>query len=270
VVSADSIDYDKVFSQSRYDKGEADYLNCPFEKDEYYRFVEALTAGQKHEAHEFENEYFQNINFKYYENCMPIEELARRGKDTLRFGVMKPVGLEDPVSHRRPYAVIQLRIENLSRTAYNLVGCQTMLKYGEQANIFRLIPGLEHAEFTRFGSIHRNTYLNTPAVANPDFSLKKAPYFHLAGQIAGVEGYMESIFSGLLTALILSGKITSLPEETIVGQLWKYLITPNDNFTPMNANFGLLPEIVLPQKNKKLKKEMLAERSLRSLKLFQV
>ena len=268
VVSADSLNYDKVFFKTRYDKGEADYLNCPFDKDEYYHFVESLADGVKHEAKEFENKYFKDINFSFYENCIPIEELARRGKDTLRFGVMRPVGLDNPHTNKRPFAIIQLRLENKEKTAYNLVGCQTMLKYGEQKRVFSLVPGLENADFLRFGSIHRNTYLNTPSICNGDFSLKKAPNIRLAGQIAGVEGYTESIFSGLLTALILCGQIESLPAETISGQLWKYLITPNDDFKPMNANFGLLPDICMDRKNKSLKKELLSKRSLNALRDF--
>ena len=265
VVSTDSIDFDKVYSKTRYDKGDADYLNCSFDRDEYYRFVEALEAGVKYEAKEFENEFFQNIDFRFYENCMPIEELAKRGKDTLRYGVMRPIGLDNPFTNRRPYAVIQLRTENKEKTAYNLVGCQTMLKYSEQKKIFALIPGLENAEFLRHGSIHRNTYLNTPEICNSDFSLKKAPNIKLAGQIAGVEGYTESIFSGLLTAMIIAQKIQHLPEETISGQLWKYLTTPNNAFKPMNANFGLLPEVKMDRKNKSLKKELLSKRSLDAL-----
>ena len=265
VVTADSIDFDKVYAKTRYDKGEADYVNCPFDKEEYRRFVEALNNGEKHVAKEFENEFFQNVDYRFYENCAPIEELAKRGVDTLRYGVMKPVGLDNPHTNKRPYAVIQLRAENKEKTAYNLVGCQTMLKYSEQKKIFSLIPGLENAEFMRYGSIHRNTYLNTPEICNNDFTLKKAPNIRLAGQIAGVEGYVESIYSGLLTARILTGDIVALPEESIVGQLWKYLTKPNADFKPMNANFGLLPEILMERKNKSLKKELLCRRSLEAM-----
>ncbi len=200
IVDAESLDYSIIYRKTRYDKGEADYLNCPFTKEEYYDFVEALNVAQKHEVHEFETEFFQNIKFQFYENCTPIEELAKRGKDTLRFGVMRPVGLEDPKTDKRPFAVIQLRAENTDGTAYNLVGCQTMLKYGEQNKIFRMIPGLQNTEFLRFGSIHRNTYLNAPRIMNVNFSLKAKPNVFIAGQLAGVEGYVESILGGLLVS----------------------------------------------------------------------
>lgn len=263
IVEKDSINFERAYFKSRYDKGEADYINCPFTKDEYYAFVDALNAAEKHEAKEFENNYFNDIKFKFYENCTPIEELARRGKDTLRFGVLRPVGLEDPSTDRRPYAALQLRIENSSQNAYNLVGCQTMLKYGEQKNVFRLIPGLENANFLRYGSIHRNTYLNAPQVLNPNLSLKEKPNVFIAGQLAGVEGYVESIFIGLLVFQIIHNDLKSLPDVTIAGQLWSHLITEQKNFQPMNANFGLFPP--LDTRDKKKKKEMYAERSIEAL-----
>jgi methylenetetrahydrofolate--tRNA-(uracil-5-)-methyltransferase len=268
IVSADSLNYDIIFRKSRYDKGEADYLNCPFSKEEYYRFVDALNSGEKHEAKEFETKLFKEINFNFYENCTPIEELARRGKDTLRYGVMRPVGLIDPRIGKRAFAVLQLRTENNDKSYYNLVGCQTMLKYGEQKDIFRLIPGMEKAEFYRYGSIHRNTYLNSPQIINPNMSFKKKENLFVAGQIAGVEGYTESIFSGLLTAKIIIENLPMLPETTISGQLWRHLITPSKNFQPMNSNFGLLPEIKMEKKNKRLKKELLGQRSVQSLTEF--
>ena len=312
IVSADSLDFEIVYSKTRYDKGKADYLNCPFSKDEYYQFVEALNEAEKHEVKEFESEFFSNVDFKFYENCTPIEELARRGKDTLRYGVMRPVGLEDPKTGERPYAVIQLRTENKDKTAYNLVGCQTMLKYDEQKKIFRMIPGLEKAEFLRYGSIHRNTYLNAPHILNENLSLKNKSNVFIAGQLAGVEGYVESIFSGLLVSQIIqaeSVKQTSgllsiidmknvssktgvlqklgipkegfrneknsstmlvelLPKTTISGQLWRHLITENKNFQPMNANFGLLPPLKEKIKDKRLKKEKLAERAIGDLLEF--
>ncbi len=262
IVDAESINTEKVYRKDRYDKGDADYLNCAFDKDEYYRFVEALCAGEKHAAHEFENEFFAGINFSFYENCMPIEELARRGKDTLRHGVMRPMGLETP-DGKKPFAVLQLRAENLDRTAYNLVGCQTMLRQGFQKEIFRLIPGLEQAEFLRYGSIHRNAYLNSPLVLNMDLSFIKMPDIYLAGQLAGVEGYVECIGSGLLVAKILNGELTELPEETILGQLWRHLTVPqNGKFQPMNANFGILPKLENEPRDKKLKKQMYSQRSL--------
>jgi methylenetetrahydrofolate--tRNA-(uracil-5-)-methyltransferase len=265
IISADSINTDIVFSKSRYDKTEAHYLNCPFEKDEYYRFVHALQAGEKYQSHEFEDRFFQSVDFKFYENCIPIEELAKRGEDTLRFGVMRPVGLEDPKTGRRPYAVIQLRAENTDTAAYNLVGCQTMLRYPEQKRVFRLIPGLEKAEFLRLGSIHRNTYLNAPEILDETLALNSKPNIRLAGQFSGLEGYVESILGGLLAAKLTTGSLPMLPETTISGQLWRHLITQKKNFQPMNANFGLLPPLEVRIRDKKEKKKRLSERSIKDL-----
>lgn len=275
IVSADCLNMDLIYRKTRYDKGEPDYLNCPFSKEEYEKFVYSLNSAEKHEAREFESKFFKNVNFRFYENCTPIEELARRGKDTLRYGVMRPVGLEVPGTNKRPYAVIQLRAENKDRTAYNLVGCQTMLKYGEQKKIFKQIPGLQNAGFLRFGSIHRNTYLNSPEILNKDLSLKKKENIFLAGQLSGVEGYVESILSGLLVSknvtrpawsrLVHTKIVELLPETTISGQLWRYLITENKNFQPMNANFGLLPSLEDKIKDKRLRKEKLAERAIKDL-----
>ena len=276
IVSAESLDKSVIYEKTRYDKGEADYLNCPFSRDEYYQFVEALNEAEKHEAKEFESKFFSKINFRFYENCTPIEELARRGKDTLRYGVMRPVGLENPKTGEKPYAVIQLRTENKDKTSYNLVGCQTMLKYKEQEKIFQKIPGLKNAEFLRYGSIHRNTYLNGPHILNEKLSLKNKPSVFIAGQLSGVEGYVESILSGLLVSQNVMRSTSSqpgltklvelLPETTISGQLGRHLITENKNFQPMNANFGLLPPLGEKIKDKKLKKEKLAERAIGDLK----
>ncbi len=268
IIDADSIDFTKVYAKTRYDKGEADYLNCAFSKDEYLDFVQALLEGEKHEAREFENEFFKELNFSFYENCIPIEELAKRGIDTLRHGVMRPMGLEAPGSDDKPFAVIQLRAENKDKTAYNLVGCQTMLRYPEQRRIFRLIPGLENADFLRFGSIHRNSYLNAPMIFNPDLSLKANHEVFIAGQLAGVEGYMESIATGLLVAQIISGKLKELPQETILGQIWRRLTeTPQKGrFSPVNANFGILPAGDTRMRDKKQKRLLLAERSLDCLR----
>ena len=265
IISADSLDYDIIYRKTRYDKGEADYLNCPFTKEEYYSFVEALNAAEKHEAHEFENEFFSEINFNFYENCTPIEELARRGKDTLRYGVMRPVGLEDPKTERRPYAVIQLRAEKEDNSSYNLVGCQTMLKFGEQKKILRLIPGMQNVEILRYGSIHQNTYLNGPHIMNENLSLKKKPNVFIAGQLSGVEGYVESIFGGLLVAKIIQENLEELPETTISGQLWRHLLTEQKNFQPMNANFGIVPPLQERIRDKKLKKQKYSERALQDL-----
>jgi len=270
IITAESVDESIVYRKTRYDKGEADYLNCPFSKDEYYAFVDALNEAEKHEVHEFESRFFKEIDFKYYENCTPIEELARRGKDTLRYGVMKPVGLDDPRTGKWPYAVIQLRTENNDRTSYNLVGCQTMLKYGEQKRIFRLIPGMQKAEFVRFGSIHRNTYLNGPHILKDDMSLKKKSNVYIAGQLAGVEGYVESILAGLLVAQVITGELQNtndmLPLTTISGQLWRHLVSPTKNFQPMNANFGLLSPLKERIRDKKRRKQMYFERAIKDLK----
>ncbi len=264
IVGADSLDMSKIYRKDRYDKGEPDYLNCPFNREEYYAFVEALIEGEKHQAHEFENEFFHDIKFNYYENCTPIEELARRGIDTLRHGVMRPMGLE--FEGKKPFAVLQLRTENTDLTAYNLVGCQTMLRYPEQKRIFKLIPGLENAEFLRYGSIHRNSYLNAPQVLAPNLSLRQARNVFAAGQLSGVEGYMECIASGLLVAKIMSEGIEMLPSETMLGQLWRRLTDPKIlDFQPINANYGILPDLETPIRDKKLKKMSLSRRSLDAL-----
>jgi methylenetetrahydrofolate--tRNA-(uracil-5-)-methyltransferase len=265
IIAEVSIDYSRIYKKDRYDKGDADYLNCAFTKEEYLSFVEALLQGEKHAAHEFENEFFAGLKFNFYENCMPIEELARRGVDTLRHGVMKPMGLETP-DGKKPYAVLQLRAENADKTAYNLVGCQTMLRYGAQKAIFRLIPGLQQAEFLRFGSIHRNAYLNSPALLNADFSFKALPNICLAGQLAGVEGYVECIASGLIVAKVIAENLQTLPPETIIGQLWQHLCTPKEGkFQPMNANFGILPRLENEPRDKKAKKLLYSQRSLLAL-----
>ena len=276
IISTESLNRNVIYEKTRYDKGEADYLNCPFSRDEYYQFVEALNEAEKHETKEFESEFFSKIDFHFYENCTPIEELARRGKDTLRYGVMRPVGLENPKTGERPYAVIQLRTENKDKTSYNLVGCQTMLKYKEQKRIFQKIPGLQKAEFQRFGSIHRNTYLNGPHIFNENLSLKNKPNVFIAGQLSGVEGYVESILCGLLVSQNVmrpawsqsnsTRQVEVLPETTISGQLHRHLITEKKNFQPMNANFGLLPPLEEKIKDKRLKKEKLAERAIEDLK----
>ncbi|MCD6180829.1 MAG: methylenetetrahydrofolate--tRNA-(uracil(54)-C(5))-methyltransferase (FADH(2)-oxidizing) TrmFO [Candidatus Cloacimonetes bacterium] len=268
IVSADSIDRNVIYEKTRYDKGNPDYLNIPLNRQQYDVFVEALNAGQKHEAHEFESDFFDDIRFQFYENCTPIEELARRGRETLRYGVMRGVGLENPITGEKPYAALQLRAENTDKTAYNLVGCQTMLTYGEQKRILRTLPGLENAVFLRYGSIHRNTFLNGPHIFNPDFSLKLNPELFIAGQLAGVEGYVESILSGMLVAQCLNGNSAMPPEVTITGQLWRHLILPKNNFQPMNANFGLLPALETPIRDKRKKKEAFAHRSMEAMKKF--
>ena len=259
IVSAESIDYSKTFTQDRYGKGTGDYLNCPLNKEEYEAFVSELLAAEKATLHEFEKG-------EIFEGCMPVEVMASRGKETLRFGTMKPVGLsgEDGV---RPYAVLQLRKENAEGTSYGLVGCQTNLKFGEQKRVFSMIPALRNAEFERYGVMHRNTYLQSCELLNADFSLKSNPDLFFAGQITGVEGYVESAMSGLLVGIHiwnrLNGRETVVPNDTTVsGALSRYIATPNSNFQPMNANYGILHQSFPYLRDKKEKKRRLGELAL--------
>lgn len=240
IVAAESLDSGIVFPGSRYHPEEGDYLNCPLSREEYEKFYDALIAGETVAAHMLEEE-------KHFEGCMPIEALAARGKDTLVFGPFRPVGFIDPRTGRRPHAVVQLRAENADRTAFNLVGCQTKLRYGEQKRIFRCIPGLENAEFLRLGSMHRNTYVNAPVCLTSELALIARPGFYLAGQITGVEGYVESAASGLWTGLLLSAKLSGRflppppPPESALGALLMHLRSPAKNFQPSNIHFGLMP-----------------------------
>ncbi|WP_027183013.1 methylenetetrahydrofolate--tRNA-(uracil(54)-C(5))-methyltransferase (FADH(2)-oxidizing) TrmFO [Desulfovibrio inopinatus] len=241
IIAAESINMDIAFWASRYEDGPGDYLNCPMSAEEYKRFYDALMEAEKVAPREFEKEI-------HFEGCMPVEALAERGEKTLTFGPLKPVGLVDPRTGRRSHAVVQLRPENLARTALNMVGFQTKLKYGEQERVFRLIPGLEHAEFERLGSIHRNTYVNAPQVLAPDLSLRNAPHIFLAGQITGVEGYVESAACGLWLGLLLAGKAKGRdlplpPDESALGALLRHLRTPVKKFQPSNVMFGLFPEL---------------------------
>lgn len=268
IVTYDSLDKDKVFFASRYDRGDADYVNCPMEKDEYLAFYEALISAEKVQLKDFETH-----PFSVYEGCMPIEELARRGVDTMRFGPMKPVGITDARTGRRPYAVVQLRRENREGTLFNLVGFQTNLKFGEQKRVFSMIPGLENAEFMRYGVMHRNTFINSPVLLNSDFSMKKRPEIWLAGQITGVEGYMESAASGIIAGIAAARKIKGLmplklPNDTMTGALSAYISDPYNNgkFQPMGANMGILPDIGVRIKDKKQKYGAYAERAVQSLK----
>ena len=263
IVSAESIDMAHVFTADRYGNGTGDYLNCPLTKEEYERFVEELLGAERAKLHTFEkNEIF--------EGCMPVEVMAARGKDTLRFGTFKPVGLLDGEG-KRPYAVLQLRKENAEGTMYGLVGCQTNLKFGEQKRVFSLIPALHSAEFLRYGVMHRNSYLNAPEVLNADFSVKTQHGLYFAGQITGVEGYVESAASGLLAAIHvwneLGGRKPYVPEDTCVcGALSRYIATPNKHFEPMNANFGILRP--LDERDKKEKRRKMAERALIEIEKF--
>ena len=267
IIEKDSIDFDKVYLKSRYDKGDAAYLNCPMTEDEFNTFYEALISGETVPLKEFEKEIF-------FEGCMPIEVMASRGKKTMLFGPMKPVGLEDPKTGKRPFAVVQLRQDDAAGTLYNIVGFQTHLKWGAQKEVIRLIPGLENAEIVRYGVMHRNTFLNSPNVLSPTYQLKANPELFFAGQMTGVEGYVESAASGLVAGLnaarIMQGKETIVfPEETAIGSMAKYITSANaKNFQPMNANFGLFPELPVKIKGKKERNEMHAKRALETIQNF--
>lgn len=264
IVAADSIDYSHTFTGDRYGKGTGDYINCPLTKDEYEAFVAALLSAERATLHDFEKG-------EIFEGCMPLEVMASRGKDTLRFGTFKPVGLagEDGV---RPYAVLQLRKENAAGTSYNLVGCQTNLKFGEQKRVFSLIPALAHAEFERYGVMHRNTYLPSDRLLNNDFSLRANPDLYFAGQITGVEGYVESAMSGLFVGIHIWNRLNGIkseaPEDTCVsGALARYISTENKDFQPMNANYGILRQSV-SLRDKKEKKRRLGELALEEIERF--
>ena len=266
VVEADSIDMDNAFLQSRYDRGgEDDYINCPMNKEEYEAFYEELINAQIAELHEFDKKHV-------YEGCMPVEIMAKRGPDTIRFGPLKPVGLRDPKTGHRPWAVLQLRKENKEGTMYNLVGFQTNLKFPEQKRVFSMIPALHDAEFVRYGVMHRNTFLDSPRLLNGDFSMKEHPDIFFAGQITGVEGYMESaaagIMAGINVARRLLGKETIiLPAENMIGALSRYISDGYvSNFQPMGASFGLLPQLPERIRDKKERYGVLAQRSLDMLK----
>ena len=250
IVEADSIDMSRVYMAARYDKGSADYINCPMTPEEYGRFYDALIAAQSVEERDWEK-------LNYFESCLPIEEIARRGRDTLRFGPMKPVGLIDPRTGKRPYAVVQLRQENLRADSYNLVGFQNHLKFGEQARVLRLIPGLENARFLRYGQIHRNTYINSPTFLRETLQMKAHPQVFFAGQICGVEGYVESIATGLLAgmhaaALISGVEMAPAPRASAFGSLTHY-VTHADarNFQPANITFDLLPPLAKKIRDRK-------------------
>jgi methylenetetrahydrofolate--tRNA-(uracil-5-)-methyltransferase len=268
VVEADSIDFEQAFRASRYGKGGDDYLNCPLDEARYQAFYEALTSAECASVHDFEKELF-------FEGCLPVEVIASRGVDTLRFGPMKPVGLSDPRSGRRPYAVVQLRQDNLAASHWSMVGFQTQLKWGEQKRVFQLIPGLERAEFVRFGMIHRNTYVNAPLTLEPTFETRRRPGLFFAGQMSGVEGYVESAASGLVAGLGAFFRARgetplALPEDTALGALGRYIARSDpENYQPTNIAFGLLPELSERVRDKAKKRLALAERALASLGRFQ-
>ncbi|MCR1990408.1 FADH(2)-oxidizing methylenetetrahydrofolate--tRNA-(uracil(54)-C(5))-methyltransferase TrmFO [Bacillus subtilis] len=264
IVEKDSLDMDKVYLKSRYDKGEAAYLNCPMTEEEFDRFHEALTSAETVPLKEFEKEIF-------FEGCMPIEVMAKRGKKTMLFGPMKPVGLEHPVTGKRPYAVVQLRQDDAAGTLYNIVGFQTHLKWGDQKEVLKLIPGLENVEIVRYGVMHRNTFINSPSLLKPTYQFKNRSDLFFAGQMTGVEGYVESAASGLVAGinaakLVLGEELVIFPQETAVGSMAHYITTTNQkNFQPMNANFGLLKELPVKIKNKKERNEQYANRAIETI-----
>jgi len=261
IVEAESIDMSRVYMAARYDKGSADYINCPMSKEEYDRFYDALVAAQLVEQRDWEK-------LNYFEGCLPIEEIARRGRDTLRFGPMKPVGLKDPRTGKMPYAVVQLRQENLRADSYNLVGFQNHLKFGEQAQVLRLIPGLENARFVRYGQIHRNTYINAPALLNETLQMKAHPRVLFAGQICGVEGYVESIATGLMagiqaSALAAESEPIPPPRATAFGSLTHYITRADPaHFQPANITFDLLPALERKVRDRKERHRMQCEMAL--------
>lgn len=283
IVTKESIDFNIAFFGNRYEqekgkdetiddwkerlhKQEASYINLPMNKDEYEKFVEKLINAEVITLHEFEKR-------EIFEGCMPVEVMAKRGKDTLRYGPLKPVGFDDPRTGKRPYAVIQLRQDNELGTIYNIVGFQTNLKYGEQKRIFGMIPGLQNAEFVKYGVMHRNTYINSTKLLDNTYNFKDNKNIYFAGQITGVEGYVESISSGMVSALNAVAQIKNesrieFSNLTMIGALAKYISTANDKFQPMNANFGIIPELPKRIKDKKIKYGMLADRAIENLKIY--
>ena len=266
IISADSVDMSCAFTGDRYGKGTGDYINCPMNKEEYYAFVDALLSAERAHLHEFEKG-------EIFEGCMPLEVMASRGRDTLRYGTLKPVGLFDE-DGKRPYAVLQLRKENEMGTTYNLVGFQTNLKFPEQKRVFSMIPALKNAEFLRYGVMHRNTYIQSPDVLTRHFSVKNNQRLFFAGQITGVEGYVESAASGLLAAIRIADEILGRPthvfdERTVCGALQTHISTPTKDFQPMNANFGILAPMPVRIRDKKERYRALAERAIATIKEYE-
>lgn len=274
IVTFESINMERAFFGARYGRGDDDYINCPFTKEEYLEFYNAIVSAESAPLHDFDAPqelHNKNDSFTVYEGCMPIEVLAKRGEETMRYGAMKPVGLNDPVTNRRPYAVVQLRKENSSGTMYNIVGFQTNLKFGEQKRVFSLIPGLENAEFVRYGVMHRNSFLNSPKLLDADFSLRSDRRIFFAGQITGVEGYMESAASGIMAGINMTRKLNGkdsliLPTDTMIGALSHYISDESvTDFQPMGANMGILPPCPTRIKDKQERYRIVAEAALMSL-----
>jgi methylenetetrahydrofolate--tRNA-(uracil-5-)-methyltransferase len=267
VIDAESIDFDRVFRASRYGKGGDDYLNCPLTEEEYRAFHAALTSAECATLHSFEHEFF-------FEGCLPVEVIASRGFDTLLFGPMKPVGLQDPRTGRRPFAVVQLRQDNLAASHFSMVGFQTQLKWGEQARVFRMIPGLERAEFVRHGMIHRNTFINSPSTLEPTFEARRRPGLFFAGQMSGVEGYVESAASGLLAGIGAAARARGeepqpFPVETAMGALGRYIARSDpENYQPTNIAFGILPELEDRIRDKSKRRLAVSARALDALERF--
>jgi methylenetetrahydrofolate--tRNA-(uracil-5-)-methyltransferase len=267
IVEADSIDMARVYMAARYDKGSADYINCPMTPEEYGRFYDALVVAESVEEKDWEK-------LNYFEGCLPIEEIARRGRDTLRFGPMKPVGLKDPRTGKMPYAVVQLRQENLRADSYNLVGFQNHLKFGDQASVLRLIPGLENARFSRYGQIHRNTYINAPTLLRETLQMKEHPRVLFAGQICGVEGYVESIATGLLAgahaaAMVSGGELRPAPRASAFGSLTHYVTHADPrNFQPANITFDLLPPLERKIRDRKERHRLQCQLGLREFETW--
>ncbi|MGN1481813.1 methylenetetrahydrofolate--tRNA-(uracil(54)-C(5))-methyltransferase (FADH(2)-oxidizing) TrmFO [Porcipelethomonas sp.] len=267
IVTFESLDMNKVFFASRYDRGDADYINCPMDREEYLRFYNALINAESAPLKDFDKR-----DFKVYEGCMPIEVLAKRGEDTMRYGPLKPVGLTDKRTGKRPYAVVQLRKENAEGTMYNLVGFQTNLKFGEQKRVFSMITGLENAEFVRYGVMHRNSFINSPKLLEPSYALKSNHNIFFAGQITGVEGYIESAASGIMAGINMARHLNNekpllLPPETMTGALTGYISGGcSGEFQPMGCNMGILPELPVRIKDKKAKYAAYADRAVEALK----
>lgn len=266
IVTFESLDMDKVFFASRYDRGDADYINCPMNKEEYLAFYNALITAESTPLKEFDKR-----DFKVYEGCMPVEVLARRGEDTMRYGPLKPVGLTDKRTGKRPYAVVQLRKENAQGTMYNLVGFQTNLKFGEQKRVFSMITGLENAEFVRYGVMHRNSFIDSPKLLEPTYALKSNHDIFFAGQITGVEGYIESAASGIMAGINMARHLRNeellvLPAETMIGALTAYISGGcSGEFQPMGCNMGILPDLPVRIKDKKAKYTAYADRAIEAL-----
>lgn len=269
IVTGESIDTEKTFFASRYGKGEADYINCPFNKEEYEAFHAALVAAETAPLHAFERDYF-----KVYEGCMPIEIMARRGQDTIRYGPMRPVGITDPHTGHRPWANLQLRRENATGSLYNLVGFQTNLRFPEQKRVFSMIPGLENAEFARYGVMHRNTFIDSPRLLSPTFGLRAVPRISFAGQITGVEGYIESAASGILAGLAVAARLGGSPlapppPDTMLGALCAYISDPGvQDFQPMGCNMGILPPLGEIVKGKEARYTAIAQRAIASMEQY--